>query len=144
MTYPTTIKGQKWALMLGNSADPEVFTVVCGITTKGLQRTNQTGDTTVWDCEDPDAPPIIERDILAGDWTISGSGQAVLAELDRLEDALAVPSNWRLVLYGTGTTVVRTYTGNAIMTDLTINAVNGQRAEVSLTLTGNGVLTKGS
>jgi len=143
MTYPTTIKGQKWALMLGDDADPEVFTVVCGITTKGLQRTNQTGDTTVWDCEDPDAPPIIERDILAGDWTISGSGQAVLAELDRLEDALAVPSNWRLVLYGTGTTVVRTYTGNAIMTDLTINAVNGQRAEVSLTLTGNGALTVG-
>lgn len=144
MTYPTTIKGQKWALMLGDDADPQVFTVVCGITTKGLQRTNQTGDTTVWDCTNPDAPPIIERDILAGDWTISGSGQAVLAELDRLEEALATPSDWRLVLYGTGTTVVRTYTGNAIMTDLTINAVNGQRAEVSLTLTGNGVLTVGT
>lgn len=142
MAYPVTVKGQKVALLLGDGADPEVFTVVCGITTKGLTRTNQTGDTTVWDCTNPDAAPVIERDILAGDWSMSGSGQAVVAELNRLEDALAEPSNWRIVFYGTGSTVTRSYTGNAIMTELTINAVNGSRAEVSLSLVGNGELVQ--
>lgn len=140
MSYPATVKGQKVALMLGNGADPEVFTAVCGITTKGLSRTNQTGDTTVWDCTDPDAAPVIERDILAGDWSMSGSGQAVMAELDRLEDALQTASTWQIVFYGTGTTIARKYTGSAIMTELTINAVNGARAEVSLSLVGNGPL----
>lgn len=143
MSKPVTIRGQKWALLLGNGADPEVFTPVCGITTKGLQRTNQTSDTVVWDCEDPDAQPSIERDILAGDWNMSGAGQAVLAELDRLEAALKSIETWRLVLYGTGTTIVRTYTGPAVMTDLTIGAANGGRATISLSLAGAGELITG-
>lgn len=142
MSYPTTHKGQKIALQLGDGADPETFTTVCGLTTKGLQRTNRTSDTEVWDCTDPDAQPQIERDILAGDWTMNGSGQAVLAELDRIEAAYEAAANWRMVFFGTGTTIVRSYTGEAVMTDLTIGAVNGQRASVSLTLSGSGTLAQ--
>lgn len=141
MAYPTTHKGQKVALQLGNGASPEVFSTVCGITTKGLQRTKQTTDTVVWDCADPDADPMIERDVLSGDWTMTGSGQAVLAHLDDIEGAYETPANWRIVFFGTGTTVVRSYTGAAIMTDLTLGAVNGERASISLTLAGSGVLT---
>lgn len=144
MSLPVTVKGQKVALLLGNDADPEVFAVVCGITTKGLTRTNQTSDSTLWDCTDPDAAPVIERDILAGDWSISGSGQAVVAELDRIEAAFEAPANWRIVFYGTGNTVVRSYTGNAIMTSLELGAVNGQRSTISLTLSGNGELLQGA
>jgi predicted secreted protein len=143
MAYPTTHKGQKVALQLGDGATPtENFTTVCGITTKGLQRTKQTTDTVVWDCTDPDADPIIERDVMAGDWTMTGSGQAVLAHLEDIEDAYDTPANWRIVFFGTGTTVVRSYTGQAIMTDLTLGAVNGERASISLTLAGSGTLTR--
>lgn len=144
MAYPTTHKGQKVALQRGDGADPEAFATICGITTKGLQRTRQTTDTTVWDCTDPDLPPIIERDILNGDWTLTGSGQAVLTALDNLEadyeDGEA--HTYRLVFFGTGTTVVRSYTGAVIITDLTIGAVNGERASISLTLAGSGELTR--
>jgi hypothetical protein len=142
MSYPTTIKGQKWGLRLGDGASPEVFTTVCGITTKGLQRTRAVNESQNWDCDDPDALPLTEREMAAGDWTISGSGQAVAAELDRLEDAFDTAANWQLVLMGTGATIVRSYTGNAIMTDLTLGAVNGEKATISLTLSGNGALAK--
>jgi len=142
MSYPTTIKGQKVALQLGDGADPEVFTVVCGITTKGLQRTRAVNEAVVWDCTDPDALPLTEREMAAGDWTISGSGQAVVAELDRLEAAFETGANWSIVFFGTGSTVVRSYTGNAIMTDLNLGATNGEKATVSLTLSGNGELVK--
>jgi predicted secreted protein len=140
MSYPTTVRGQKVALQLGDGASPEVFTTVCGITTKGLQRTRAVNDAVVWDCTDPDALPITEREAAAGDWSISGSGQAVVAELGRLEEAYETPANWRIVFFGTGTTVVRSYTGNAIMTDLNLGAVNGEKATISLTLSGNGAL----
>lgn len=140
MAHPTTIKGQKVVLQLGDGDSPEEFTVVCGITTKGLQRTNQTGDTITWDCTDLDAPPEIERDILSSDWTMNGSGQAVLTELERLENVFDTVWNWRMVFFGTGSTIVRSYTGAAIMTDLTIGAVNGERVSVSLTLSGSGAL----
>ncbi|NML11303.1 hypothetical protein HHL08_14300 [Sphingobium sp. AR-3-1] len=142
MSYPTTIKGQKVALQLGDGASTEVFTTVCGITTKGLQRTRAVNDSEVWDCTDPDALPLTEREMGAGDWTITGEGQAVAAELDRIEEAFEAAANWQIVFFGTGTTITRTYRGNAIMTDLNLGAVNGQKASISLTLSGNGELTK--
>lgn len=142
MSYPTTLKGQKVALQLGNGAEPEVFTTVCGITTKGLQRTRAVSDSENWDCADPDALPLTEREMGAGDWTMSGEGQAVVAELDRIEEAYEAGANWQMVFFGTGATIVRTYRGNAIMTDLNLGAVNGQKANLSLTLSGNGALVK--
>jgi len=142
MSYPTTVKGQKIAVQLGNGATPEVFTTVCGVTDKGFQRTRQTSDVVVWDCTNPDAPPITESDILSGSWTISIGGQVVLAELDRLEEAYDTPDTWRIVLFSTGTTVVRSYTGTAIMTDFNITANNGSRATVAITLKGDGELVQ--
>lgn len=140
MSYPTTVKGQKVVLQLGNSADPEVFTTVCGITTKGRQRTRKVNESENWDCNDPDALPLTEREASSADWTMSGSGQAVLAEMPRIDEAFETPANWRMVWYGTGTTIVRTETGNAIMTDQTLGAVNGEKQSISLTLQGNGIL----
>lgn len=140
MSYPTTIKGQKIVLQLGDGASPEVFTTVCGLNTRGLQRSRQANDAQIWDCTDPDALPIIERESGASDWTINGEGYAVATELDRIEEAFETPANWRLVFFGSGTTAVRTYRGNAIMTDLNIGATNGEKASISLTLSGNGEL----
>lgn len=143
MAYPTTIKGQKVALQRETDT-PGTYATVCGITTKGLQRTRQTTDTVVWDCTDPDASPIVERDILNGDWTMTGSGQAVITALDDIEEDYesGEAHNYRIVFFGTGSTVVRSYTGSTIITDLTIGAVNGERASISLTLAGSGVLTR--
>jgi hypothetical protein len=140
MSYPTLIKGQKVVLQLGDGADPEVFTTVCGITTKGLARTRKVNETENWDCTDPNALPLTEREASTSDWTVTGSGQAVAAELDRIEAAYNTPANWRVVFFGTGTTIVRSYTGLAIMTDLNLGAVNGEKASISLTLSGTGEL----
>lgn len=140
MTYPTTVKGTKVALQLGDGATPEIFTTVCGINTKGLQRTRAVNDAILYDCTDPDAIPITEREEGATDWSISGSGYAQVSELPRLEAAYATPANWKLVFFGVGTTIVREYTGNAIMTDFNLGATNGEKASISITLSGNGVL----
>lgn len=142
MSYPTTIKGQKIVLQLGDGESPEAFTTVCGLNTRGLQRSRAANDAQVWDCTDPDALPIIERESGASDWTITGEGYAVAAELDRIEEAFETPANWRVTFFGAGTTATRTYTGNAIMTDLNIGATNGEKASISLTLSGNGALVK--
>lgn len=141
MSFPTKLKGTKLVLMLGDGEVSEAFTAVCGITTKGFQRTRATNDQTDWDCADPDAPPVTVRDIGAGDWTMTGSGVVNLTNLDDLEAAYEEARNWRIGFYGTGTTLIRTYTGSAVMTDLTINGVNGQFADISLTLAANGELT---
>jgi hypothetical protein len=142
MSYPTKTKGTKVRLKLGNGATPEVFTVVCGITTKGLQRTRATNDETDWDCDDPDAAPVTVRDVGAGDWTMSGSGVANTANLTDIEAAYETPANWQLEFLDADNAVIRTYTGNAIMTDLTLGAANGSFMTISLTLSGNGDLTR--
>lgn len=143
MSHPDTIKGQKVALQLSDGATPTpAWTTVCGITTKGLQRTRATNDSVTWDCDDPDAPPITERDMASGDWTMSGSGVVSVEHLEDVEDAYDTVNDWRIVFFGTGTTITRSYTGPAIMTDLNIGAVNGEKASLSLTLSGAGTLTR--
>lgn len=140
MSYPTLIKGQKVAAQLSDGGSPPVFTTICGVTTKALNRTRKVNETENWDCADPDALPLTEREASTSDWTVPISGQAVLAELDRIEAAFETPSEWRIVLFGSGTTIVRSYTGTAIMTDLNIGATNGEKATISFTLSGTGAL----
>jgi len=55
MAYTDKLKSTRVAIMMGDGATPEVFSPMCGITTKGFQQTRATSDTVDWDC----AAPII-------------------------------------------------------------------------------------
>jgi hypothetical protein len=74
MAKPTTYKGSALAIKVGNGANPEVFSEPCGLTTKGLNLSKATSDTTVPDCDNPDAPAWTERSVSSLSGTVSGSG----------------------------------------------------------------------
>ena len=59
MTLPTTFDFAQ--LKLGDGATPEVFTVVCGLETTGINQSAQTSDRYVRDCTAPATPPTIKR-----------------------------------------------------------------------------------
>ena len=127
---------------MGDGATPEVFTNLCGLSTKGFQQTRATSDTVDWDCADPDATPITVRDVGATDWTISGSGllhRPLLASLQEAFDS-AEPTNFRFIFdEAVGSEVIDGfYAGPGIISDLNINSVNGQYVDISLTITAAG------
>ena len=74
MAKPTTLPSSKMLILLGDGADPEVFTAPCGLTTKGFNNSAETNDVNVPDCDDPDAPYWVERTIVSLSSTVSGSG----------------------------------------------------------------------
>ncbi|WP_103728980.1 phage tail tube protein [Novosphingobium sp. HII-3] len=144
MAYTDKLRSTRVYIAIGNGADPEVFLPLCGITSKGLTQTRATDDTTDWDCEDPDATPIIVRDTGAADWSINGSGLLHRPLLATVQDAFdsATPLTFRFV-YDEPTTnqvIDGYYEGPGIVTEFTNTAENGQYVNVSLTITGAGKL----
>lgn len=141
MAYTTDrLKSTRVSIALGDGATPEVFTALCGITTKGLQQTRATNDSTDWDCADPDAPPVTIRATGATDWSITGSGLLARNRLADLQEAFDNPNpvKWRFMFdEATGDTVVDGYyEGPALLTDLNVTGENGNYLQISLTITG--------
>lgn len=142
MAYTNKIKGTRAVIMIGDGATPEVFAVMCGISTKGFQQTRATSDTTDWDCADPDAIPITVRDVNQSDWSISGSGLLHRPLLARLQEAFDTtePVNFRFVFdEKAGDEVIDGYyEGPGIITDLNITGTNGEYVQISITITAAG------
>lgn len=79
MAPPKTAPWYKMLIQVGDGADPEVFSAPCGLTTRGINFSAETSDTTVPDCEDPSLPSWTERVARALSAGISGSGVLALA-----------------------------------------------------------------
>ena len=142
MAYTDKLKSTRVAIMMGDGATPEVFSPMCGITTKGFQQTRATSDTVDWDCADRDATPITVRDVGATDWTISGSGllhRPLLADVQAAFDS-ADPTNFRFMFDEPtdGEVIDGYYQGPGIITDLNITGTNGEYVNVSLTIRAAG------
>ena len=78
MAIATTYPFSKFLVKIGDGAAPEVFTDPCGLTSKGFTRTANLNDTNIPDCDDPDAPSWLGRDVVSYQASIAGSG--VVAE----------------------------------------------------------------
>lgn len=79
MAKPTTQRWSKLLIYVGDGASPEDFeSQVCGLTSKGIEFSTETGDSVVPDCDDPDLPTWVER--VPRSLTASVSGQGVMAE----------------------------------------------------------------
>lgn len=142
MAYTDKLKSTRVYIAMGDGALPEVFSPMCGITTKGFQQSRATSDTTDWDCADPDASPITVRDVGASDWTISGNGLLHRPLLAKLQDAFddTTATNYRFVFDEpvAGAVINGYYEGPGIITDLNITGTNGEYVNISLTVSAAG------
>lgn len=64
----------QFQILVGDGEEPEVFSVICGLTSKGVQRTASTNTTVVPDCANEDLPGYEEADVASISVSISGSG----------------------------------------------------------------------
>jgi predicted secreted protein len=142
MAKPTTFKGSKLYISLGNGATPEVFTAPCGITSRGLAMTKDVTDVTVPDCDDPDAPSWVERDVSSFSGEVSGSG--ILAA--------EAWTTWRTAFLDTDARNARVgieappaqhggyFAGSMHLTSLNLTGDIGEKISVTITLQSNGEL----
>lgn len=138
MASPTTAKPGKMRILLGDGGTPEVFTAPCGLTTKGLSITKNLAEISIPDCDDPDAPFWMARDVES--MSASISGESVLAsESEATWNAAAFSTdsvNARVeVEFTTGT---RVFEGAFHLAEFTVNAQQGQRVSANISMQSDG------
>ena len=74
MVQAVTAKFSEFVIHLGDGATPEVFTKICGLTSKGVNFNNNTTTTAVPDCDDEELPAFEEEDVTSQQIEVSGSG----------------------------------------------------------------------
>nr|DAE48850.1 MAG TPA: major tail protein [Caudoviricetes sp.] len=142
MAKPVTARFGKFLVLLGDGATPEVFSMPCGFTSKSFSLSNNLTDVEIPDCDDPDAPFAVARDIQSYSATISGEG--VLA-------AEAVPTwsaarqnmdgvNCRVEIeFSSGKLV---YAGAFKFENFELGAESGGRVTINVTMQSDGEITE--
>lgn len=100
MAQPTTTKGGRFRVLLGDDANPIVYTAPCGFLSKSLTMTKGLEDVQLPDCLDPDKVPWLGRDATSLGMTISGEGvaasESIETWLDAWENTDSVPAKVEL------------------------------------------------
>ena len=146
MAKPVTLKFGAGVMYFGDKATPEVFTKMCGFTDLELTVEKETNDTTVPDCDDPDAASWTERDVVALSWSIAMNGVAAVGSLDQIEEASFSSDSTHIRLEisraGTGVgTPNRRYAGSAHIKHK-LGAKVGEKWNIQVSGEGDGALVK--
>ena len=141
MSVPSVIKGQYLNILLGNGASPEVFAIICGITTRSFTDQVNTGDVYIRDCAAPENIPVRKVNVTGQAWELSGSGYLNRAQQANLYAALGVTKNWRFdQAQPTGDTVYGGHwDGPAVLESIKLGATDGDLVAIDLTIKSDGV-----
>ena len=138
MAKPTTFRFGELLIEVGDGASPEVFTAPCGLTSKGFNGTADTSDTSVPDCDDPDAPAWKERAVTALSRDISGDG-VLASEYKVTWDtwfSSGLTKNVRITIGGL------VWTGAYLLSGFNITGALGEKLKVSVSMQSDGEITR--
>ena len=86
MAQPTTAKFGKMQVMLGTGA-PIVYAAPCGFTSKGVTISKNLQEVNIPDCDNPDDPIWVGRDVQSQSCTITGDGVAAAESVEDWDTA---------------------------------------------------------
>ena len=140
MARPTTAKFSELQILLGDGEDPESFTTVCGLTSKGIQRTATTQSTIVPDCDDEDAPAWEEKAVDSLSMSLSGSGVWTKGDHQKFLDwyRSGLPKNIRVRNAQAASGDTEYEQGPALLTQLNNSVDRGQKVQAEITIEFDG------
>ena len=130
--------GRLLLIQIGNGASPEVFKNLCGITTRSFNMSANSVDTTIPDCNNPEATPqktgvpgIKQRTFTGSGKFVAGADSATF--INHVNDATIF--NARVIVPGLGT-----YTGPWFVTDFEFSGEAEGMMDFSATFEAAGPL----
>jgi len=142
MAVPDIVKGTYIDILVGDGDAPEVFTPLCGITTKAFTHQVNTNDTAIPDCADPEDVPKRRLVPTSEQWDLSGDGLLNLAQHALLRGCMGTTKNYRFrVSRPVGSVVGSGYwEGPAMMTNMQVGGSvgNGEFANISTAIASDG------
>ncbi len=140
MAPPITARFGKFRVLLGNSATPTVYSAPCGFTSKSLTLGKSLSEVSIPDCDDPDKPITIGRDVESTTASVSGEGVLAASAVDKwlaaYKSTESVPVKIEIE-FSTGTL---TFTGKMHVESLEMGAEQGGRVTISVSLQSDGEL----
>jgi len=142
MARAVTIKSGMFRVLLGNDAEPIVYSAPCGFTDRSMTLTKNLEEVNIPSCDDPDAVDWVGRDATSLSMSISGEGvlaeQSVETWLDAFDDTASVPVKveWQFP------TKTITWTGLMHASSIESGATNGQRATLNVSLESDGEMVR--
>ncbi|WP_336801477.1 phage tail tube protein [Kaistia sp. MMO-174] len=144
MAQPTTAKFGKFIVKLGDGADPEVFAAPCGFTSKSLQLTKTLSEVSIPDCNEPDAPIVIGRDVQSTSASISGEGVLAAEAVEAWMDAYKSTDSVSVQLEITFSSGVLKFVGKMHVASISLGAEQGGRVTISVEMQSDGALVQTS
>lgn len=117
---------------------PIVYAAPCGLTTKNFTLTKNLQELDIPDCDDPDAPSWIGRDVQNLSATISGDGVAAAESVPDWNSAAISVSSVPMKVEIEFTTGLKVFTGYFIVDSLTFGAESGGRVTLAINAQSDG------
>lgn len=143
MARPTTIKGSKFLIQLGDGASPETFDAPCALTSKSINFSASSNEFNVPDCDDPDAPTWTERVVSALSAGVSGSGTLAMESLIdwRTWFLSGLEKNIRVIVDSDDGSGAGYFEMSAILSSFNLGANQGELATIEVEIASNGEVT---
>lgn len=142
MAAPTTAKFGKFRVLLGDGASPEVFAAPCGFTSKSLVLSKNLTDVNLPDCDDPDAPAWVGRDVESLTASITGEGVMAAESAPDWMDAFESTDSISVKVEIEFPAVTYTYTGKMHIASMTLGAEQGGRITNNVEMQSDGELVR--
>lgn len=140
MAKPTTARFGKFFVRLSDGGNPAQYIAPCGFTSKAYNQSNNLGETNIPDCDNPDAPGYVERDVISMSDSISGEGVLAAASVPIWEAARKKSTSCEIeFLYEDGSSDV--YLGNFVLESFNRSGNQGERVQVSISMQSDGPIT---
>lgn len=142
MAKPTTLRGGKVRVLLGNDASPIVYAAPCGFTSKSITLSKGLEDVPMPDCDNPDKVDWPGRDAVSLSMAINGEGlmaqESVETWLDAWESVESVPAKieWEFP----AKTI--TWTGSVHVETVEASAPNGRRVTSNISMQSDGEMVR--
>ncbi|PDS67964.1 phage tail tube protein [Rhizobium phaseoli] len=142
MATPVTARFGKFRVLIGSGSGPIVYAAPCGFTSKSLSLTKSLSEVSLPDCDEPDAPIVLGRDVESISASVSGDGvlaaAAVTTWLDAYESTESIPVKIEIE-FSSGTV---TWTGNMHVESLELGAEQGGRVTLNVSMQSDGALVR--
>ncbi|AGT08349.1 phage tail tube protein [Paracoccus aminophilus] len=143
MAKPKTYSGSLVAIYLEGAVAGQ-FTRPCGLTQHSVSFTKNMNEVDVPDCDDPDLPAWIEREVSSLDFSGNGSGVLAVGAVDTWWEAFeskeSIPAR---VYIGKPDDVQngRYWAGNIHVSSFEVTGNKGEKAQVSIAFASDGEMT---
>lgn len=137
MAKPTTTTFGNFVVQLGDGGSPETFSAPCGFTNKAFNQTANVQETSVPDCDLPDAPAYVERGVDTQSAEISGTGvmaQEAYATWEAYRSG-GVSKNARVYPMGLANGY---YQGAFVLTQFNNAVQRGQKVNIDIAMQSDG------